>query len=298
MGWTSQYVLENENGERIDLTAPNSVFLVAVEGLGIVTERRLGSIGNGFFLITSDEVPANPITGDLIYRDGAFDSYESLVNWIAKAQTLYFCYAPLDAEYRCRVRLNYINKAARDSAGYMRAAVSFHPLTPWYLPVNDEIAIETGGPDSKAYLEHSGSYYYEYNDNLVYGPELSGDLRKLILPAGHEPTGFLLRYTGAIKNPVITLVGQTTGKVYGECHIAETLGSTETLVLCTAPDNSYVQRITGGLATNLMATSQVDLAYDPYPRAPVDEASILTITGDEAISGTAELILYRYYRSV
>ena len=36
MAWTSQYIFENEKGERYDLTAPAPVFLVNVEGLGIV----------------------------------------------------------------------------------------------------------------------------------------------------------------------------------------------------------------------------------------------------------------------
>ena len=102
MAWTSQYIFENEKGERYDLTAPAPVFLVNVEGLGIVTSRSFGSLGNGFFLLTSDEVPTNPITGDLVYHASAFENYENLVNWIGQAKTLYFCYSPLDTEYRCQ----------------------------------------------------------------------------------------------------------------------------------------------------------------------------------------------------
>lgn len=297
MAWTSQYVLENEKGERYDMTAPAPVFLTNVQGLGIVTSRTFGSLGNGFFLMTSDEVPTNPITGDLVYHTSAFENYEQLVNWIGQAKTLFFCYAPLDAEYRCRVRLNYINKDRRSGSGVMRAAISFHPLTPWYQPEATEAAIDTGGPDSKAYLEHSGEYYYTYNSALVYGPEASGDLTKQIYPAGHEPSGLLIRYTGAIENPVISLVG-ASGTVYGECHIDEVFSVGETLELCTAPDNSYVHKIVGGVVTDLMAASKVDLAFDPYPRAPVDEPSILTIDGDEDVSGKADLTVYRYYRSV
>ena len=157
MGWTSQYTLENENGQRYELTAPGPVYLVNVEGLGIATSRSFGSIGGGFFLLTADEVPTNPITGDLLYQVGAFENYQQLLAFISQAKTLYFCYAPLDTEYRCRVRLNFINKERRDSAGWMRAAVSFYPLTPWYQPEAAEVAIDTGGPDSKAYLYHSGS---------------------------------------------------------------------------------------------------------------------------------------------
>lgn len=297
MSWTSQYSLENENGQRFDLTVPSPVYMVNVQGLGVSTKRSFGNLGNGFFLLTEDEVPSNPITGDLIYREGSFENYQQLADFISQAKTLYFCYAPLDEEYRCRVRLNYINKDRRDSAGWMRAAISFHPLTPWYQPEAAEVAIDTGGPDSKAYLDNGGSFYYTYDANLVYGPEASGDLTKKIYPSGHEPSGLLIRYTGAIENPVITLVGES-GEVYGECHISDTFSAGETLELCTAPDNSYVHKIVAGVVTDLMAASKVDLAFDPYPRAPVDETCVLTIEGDQDVSGAAELTMYRYYRGV
>lgn len=297
MAWTSLYALQNEKGARFDLTAPASVYLVDVQGLGIATDRSFGSIGNGFFLLTSDEVPTNPITGDLIFQYGAFGTYESLINWISKAKTIYFCYSPLDVEYVCRVRLNYIRKGQRDSAGWMRGAISFYPLSPFYRLIDSEVTIETGGPNSKAYLEHDGEYYYTYDDDLVYGPEISGDLAKQIVPEGTEPSGFLLRYTGAIDNPVITLTGES-GKVYGECHITQSFSAGDTLELCTAIDNSYVHMTHDGIVTDLMAESKVDLAYDPYPRAPVDEPSILRIEADDDVTGSAELIVYRYYRSV
>jgi hypothetical protein len=296
MGWTSQYVLENEQGERYDLTAPAPVYLVNVTGLGISNKRNYASIGGGFFSLVSDEQPQNPINGDLIYLEGAYNNYQTLVNWIARAKTLYFCYTPLDTEYRCSVRLNYINKARRDEGGKMRAGISFHPLTPLYEPETSEV-VEPISEYAKAYLEHDGSYYYTYDDDLVYGPEISEDMHKQIVPAGHEPSAFLLRYTGAIKNPVISVVG-ASGKVHGECHIADTLVAGETLELCTAPNNCYVHKISGGVVTDLMMASLVDLAYDPYPRAPVDESSVLSIVGDEPIAGTTELTVYRYYRSV
>lgn len=297
MAWTSQFVLENEKGERYDLTAPAPVFLVNVKGLGIVTSRTFGSLGNGFFVTTSDEVPTNPITGDLVYYASAFENYENLVNWIGQAKTMFFCYSPLNAEFRCRVRLNYINKDRRDGGGVMRAAVSFHPLTPWYQPEETAATIDMGGPNAKAYLEHNGEYYYTYDDDLVYGPETPGDPTKTIYPAGHEPSGLLIRYTGAVVNPVVKLTG-VSGTVYGECHIDETFTAGQTLELCTAPDNSYVHKISGGIVTDLMAASKIDLAFEPYPRAPVDEASVLTITGDDPVQGEAEVTIYRYYRSV
>lgn len=296
MGWTSGFALENERAERYDLTAPSPVFLVDVYGLGVVTERNYGEIGRNFFIVTEDTTYSNPIQGDLIYQPGAFGNYQQLVNFIAQAKELYFCYAPLDDEFRCKVKLDYINKDRRDKAGWMRAPISFNPLTPWFLPEAAVVEIDTGGPDAKGYLA-ANSYKYTYDSDLVYGPELTGDPTKTIYPAGHEPSGFLFRYTGAVAHPVISLVG-ASGTVYGECHIDETFVAGETIELCTAPDNSYVRKVSSGVVTDLMAASKVDLAYEPYPRAPVDEASVLSITGDDHVTGKAELTIYRYYRSV
>lgn len=290
MGWTAQYVLENEKGERYNLTAPADIYLVNVEGLGITTKRTFASIGSGFFGLIDDDIPQNPITGDLKYREGAYDNYHGFVNWIMAAKTLYFCYTPLETEYRCRVRLNYINKARRDSAGYMTAAISFHPLTPLYEPVPTEFALAEDSPYAKIYT-------YTYNDKLVYAHELRDDLQKLIPAAGHEPSAFLLRYYGAAVNPVIKLTGES-GTVYGECRISETFSAGDALVLCTEPNNSYVQRVHNGQTIDLMAAGKVDLNYDMYPRAPVDEGSILSLEGDEPIRGAGNLTIYYYYRSV
>jgi hypothetical protein len=312
MGWTSQYVLENESGERYDLTAPASVFLVNVQGLGAQTNRTLASLNDGFFLQTNVDVPNNAITGDLVYQLGAYGNYQNLVNWIMRAKELYFCYSPLDVEYRCRVELNFINKERRNSAGCMQATISFQPLTPFYLPTPTAIDVPRAGADSKGYEQQTVTVYldgvatsqtiycYTYDDALYYAPELGGDMAAQIIPSGHVPAAFLLRYTGAITNPVITLTGQQSGKIYGKCEVTGTFTGTDVLELCTAQRDSYVRKISGGVTTDLMAAGAVNLAFEPYPRAPVDEPSALTVEdgNGDPLTGTAELTVFAYYRSV
>lgn len=302
MGWTSGYVLENESGERYDLTPPAPVYLVNVKGLGAKDKRSMESLNNGFYMETDADVPNNPIQGTLVYQNGAFGNYENLVNWIYAATELFFCYAPLDVEYRCRVKLNYINKAKRDKTGWMREQISFYPLTPFYLPTPTGIDVPRAGSDCKGYPLDSdeSDYGYHYNSALRYGPELGGDLSALIVPSGHVPAAFLLRYTGAITNPTITLTGHRSGKEYGKCVITATFSGTDVLELCTAQRDSYVRKISGGVVTDLMATGKVDLAFEPYPKAPVDEPSAITVTdgNGDPITGSAELTVYAYYRSV
>lgn len=294
---TSQYVLENEKGERYNLTAPAPVYLVNVQGLGVATKRSYASLGGGFFQKIDDEVPQEAITATLIYQEGAFSNYQALVNFIFQAKALYLCYTPLETEYRARVELNRIGKSARDGAGCMRADLALHRLTPLYEPVATEVTIDRGGPNVKAFYEHDGEYYYTFDDDLVYGPELTGDLSKQIYPAGHEASGWLLRYTGAAENPVVKLVG-ASGTVYGECHVMDTFEAGETLEISTAINDCHVYKIVNGEAEDLVYNNKVLMAYDPYPRAPVDEMSVLTIDADEPIGGSAELTLYRYYGSV
>ena len=83
---TAKYIIENEAGERFDLTAPSMIYLVNVEGLGITTNVTYGDLENGFFHTLYEQTPQNNITGDLIYQSSAYDNYQSLVNWILKAK--------------------------------------------------------------------------------------------------------------------------------------------------------------------------------------------------------------------
>lgn len=296
--WTSGYVLENEIGERYDLTPPALIYLVNVEGLGVNEKHSFADLDVGFFQLTDASIPQDGITGDLIYQAGAFGNYQNLVNWIAKSKTLYFCYTPIDTEYRRIVRLKNLKKDKRDGAGWMRTTVSFEPLTPWYLPTPAEIGIIQDTENVMGYFElDGGDYGYVYDDDLHYGGESAGGMEAVLLPSGHEPASVVLRYTGAITNPRIRLVGQTTGKVYGICDIETTLGPSDTLELSTRYDDSYVKKISaGGVETSLL--ENINLAYNPYFRVPVNEPSVLSIESDAEVSGGAELLVYTYYRSV
>lgn len=296
---TSKYILENENGERFDLTPPANIYMVNVEGLGVSSSLSYGDLGSGFFAVLNSKDPQNSITGDLIYRVGAFGFYESFVNWLQKAKTLYFCYTPLQTEYRRIVKLRYINKDKRDHGGWMRTSISFDPLSPWFLPVPAEIGITVRTGNIKAYTwnEDIGEYCYVYDENLRYGGESAGDMSAQIFPTGHEPSAVLLRYYGAIVNPKIRLTGANSGTVYGICDLDITLSATETLELSTMYEDSHIVKISpDGEIENLLP--YLNLAYDPYFRIPVNEPSILSIESDAAITGSAELLIYTYYRSV
>lgn len=304
MGWTAGFMLENENGERYDLTAPAPIYMVNVEGLGAVGDSAFASLGDGFFLMTDDDRSREPITGDLIYRDGAYGNYQNFVNWLMAAETLFFCYTPLEEEYRRVVKLRYINKDRRDSAGWMRASISFDPLTPWYRATNAEVEITVWTGNIKEYTGEDDSYTYGLDDPLAddpdelhYAGESASDMSAVIYPAGHEPAALILRYRGAIDNPRFRLVGDNTGTVYGICDIEVSLVDGEAIELCTQRENSYIKRIAAdGTETDLL--DNVNLSFDPYFRAPVNEPSTVYIESDAQIEGAAELTIFNYYRTV
>lgn len=298
MAWTSQFILENENGERYDLTAPAPIYMVNVEGLGVETGDSFGGLDNGFFILTSSHDPQNGITADLIYMAGAYENYTSLVNWLHKATTLYFCYTPIDTEYKRIVRLKTLQKSRRDGAGWMRSMISFDCLSPWYLPSPTEIGITPIDSDTKGYLDDGeGNYGYTYTETLHYGSDSAGDMSATIAASGHIPSAFILRYTGALRNPEIRLTGVSSGKLYGLCAVTATLGATDTLELSTLYGDSHIWKIaSNGTVTDLLPS--VDLTHDVYPRAPTEEPSTLSLTSDTQMTGSVELSIYAYYRSV
>lgn len=286
---TSKYVLENEAGSRYDLTAPASIFMVNVEGLGSVAKNSFAEISEGFYLQTRYATNQEPVVGELVYQAGAFGNYQTLVNWIMAAKTLYLCYTPLNVEYRRIVRLRDIGKSKRDGAGWMRAKISFEPETPWYLQSPAELDIAEESATAKRY-----DYVYT---GLKYGSDSAGAMTAQIAPRGHTPSGIVLRYYGAITSPEFRLTGVDTGKVYGICSLNVTTSATDTIELSTLPEDSYVKKIAAnGTETNLL--DKVDLAFDPFFRAPVTEPSVLSIESDAAFSGTADIFVVAYYRTV
>lgn len=299
--WTARYVIENESGERYNLTAPNNIFMVNVEGLGATSEIGLSSLQDGFFATISEEQPQNGIVGELIYRTGAFRNYQTFVNWLMKASELYFCYMPQEVEYRRRVKLNYIQKDRRDTAGWMRAGISFCCLTPWYIEESAKINILPVSENDKAYWqyteENATKYGYHYTSELIYGQYQGSAMGATVSTGGHDPAGFVLRYYGAIRNPTIRLEDEA-GTAIGICQISATFVAGDILELSTVPDDCHVWKISGNTKTDLVMGGYVDLAYNPYPRIPANARAELSIESSAQITGRAEMAVHTNYRSV
>lgn len=289
----AKFYLQNETGERKSLCVDSPITLVKPEGLGIELSQTCVDLDDGFFSVSDESTPQNPITADLMFRETAYETYRDFINWISEAKELFFVYSPYgSAEFYRRVVVTYLKKTVRGKGGWLSAGVSFKPLTPWYLPTAPRISLTKQ-------TETAMRYPFTYNADLRYGTSSIGSYAADIAPDGHLPASLRFMYKGAAKNPVITLTGAASGKIYGRCIIDAVLSDNDTIELFSSPRDGYIRKIAAdGTETDLIDSNAVDITEDPFLRIPLEESCHLQLTADEALSGSAEVQVYYYYRSV
>jgi hypothetical protein len=75
------------------------------------------------------------------------------------------------------------------------------------------------------------------------------------------------------------------------------LSPSDTLKFCSRYEDSYVKRIAAdGVETDLLDV--LDLSSTPFFHIPVDEPCTVSIEADSAFTGSADLLIFYYYRSV
>ena len=301
-----KFYLENEKGERRGLNGEQGIRLGNPAGLGVVFTRKSSEIGNGFLRVEEVRLKNEPVTCDLTFLPDAYARYRQLVNWIAGSRTLYLIYCPYgEQEFRALCALQYLTKKELSRGKWLVVPSALERLSPWYLAEPAQIAMS--GPDegAKGYFwdETEQAYGYRYDAKLHYGAETEG-LAALIAPSGHEPSGLVLRILGAITDPVIRLVGQSSGTEYGRCVIDSerdplaVFGATDTLELSTRDDDAHVRKIAAdGTVTDLLNAVRLELG-DPYPKAPTTETALLTVESSSAADCSASLQVYHYYWTV
>lgn len=284
---------QNAAGERWGLNGEKGVYASNLSGFGLTLSPTYADLSRGFFVPVSDESePQATIPFTLTFTKNPYDTYRNLVNWLAAAGTVTILYNPTGKQEYCRdVSVNFFQKGELTQVGWLEVPASFFCNTPWYLPAPTTLSLETSGADE------SKRYDYCYTEDLRYGSDSSAALSDTIAGAGHIPGSLELTYYGAITNPKIRLVGNITGKTYGICSVAVTLTPSDTLKLSTRYENAYVKRISAaGVETDLL--DLLDLSTVPFFHVPVDEPCTISVEADATFSGSAELLIYYYYRSV
>lgn len=288
-----KFYLENSAGERMSLNDETGIFLKNPSGMGITMGTEYADLKHGFYAISNtDTDPQSTLAGDLVFHGASpYDTYKRFADWLARTESLTLIYAPSTVEYRRKVSLYYLTKTELEGARWMTCPVAFQGLTPWYTATVTAIQLQELDDDVLR-CDYDGSVQGDaiLADRAI--PGASGVLQ----PGGHIEAAFRLKYTGALTNPVITLVGQNTGKEYGRVVLELTIAEGESLIVSTEYDDSGVWVIRNGVAED--ALSAVDLAYDPYPRAPVTEPCTMTLESESAITAAAVVTVFYFFRGV
>lgn len=285
--------LQNAAGKRWGLNGDRGVYAHALAGFGFTLSPNFADLSRGFFVAVSDEAePQNTLPFTITFTRKCYETYESLVNWLASAGTITIVYDTTGRQEFWRdVTVNFIQKGEKNEVGWLECPCSFFCKTPWYLPTPTTLDLGAGGKDNRK------RYSYRYNKELRYGQNSVAVLSGTIAGAGHIPGALEVTYHGAIANPKIRLVGNISGKTYGVCSVTATLAGSDTLKFSSRYDNSYVKRIAaGGAETDLL--DALDLSSTPFFHIPVDEPCTVSIEADSPFVGAADLLIFYYYRSV
>lgn len=285
--------LQNSAGARWGLNGDRGVYAHALAGLGFTLSPGFADLGRGFFIPVSDEAePQGTIPFTMTFTRNPYETYQSMVNWLASSGSITLVYNPTGTKEYCRdVSINFLQKGEKNAVGWLEIPASFFCNTPWYLPSPELLDLGSAGADE------SKRYDYEYTEYLMYGDDNAAALTGTIAGAGHIPGSIELTYHGAITNPKIRLTGNISGKTYGICSVVTTLGPTDTLKYSSRYEESFVKKVAaGGAQTDLL--DALDLSTTPFFHVPVDEPCTISIEADAAFTGAADLLIYYYYRSV
>lgn len=284
---------QNTAGQRWGLNGYLGVYAHALAGFGFTLSPSFADLSRGFFVSVSDEAePQNTLPFTITFTRNPYETYEALVNWLAAAGTITIVYDTTGKQEFWRdVSVNFVQKGEKNEVGWLECPCSFFCKTPWYLPTPTALDLGGAGKDNRK------RYNYRYTKSLRYGQNSSASLAGTIAGAGHIPGALEATYRGAITNPKIRLVGNISGKTYGVCSVSVVLSPSDTLKFCSRYEDSYVKRIAAdGVETDLLDV--LDLSSTPFFHIPVDEPCTVSIEADSAFTGSADLLIFYYYRSV
>jgi len=284
---------QNVAGERRGLNGEDGIYATALSGFGFSFDPSFADIGRGFFPSVDDKKTAqNNLAFTLVLTRTPYHTYQSLVDWLSASGGLTIVYNPTgQREFCLDVTISFMQKGELSRVGWLEIPCGFFCNTPWYLPSPTLLSISGSG------LDESKRYPYTYDSDLRYGSDSVSSIRAVIAGAGHVPGALQITFRGSVANPKIRMTGNTTGKTYGICSIAEVFTASDVLEFSTLYENSYVRRIAAdGTQTDLL--DALDVTTTPFFHIPVDEPCTLSIEADSPVSGRVELLIYYYYRSV
>lgn len=284
---------KNAAGDRYDLNGKSGAYATALSGFGFSLAASFADLRHGFFPVVNDaNEPQNTLAFTIVLTVDPYEAHQALVNWLSAAGVLTIVYDPTGKqEYYRDVTVSFLQKGELNPAGWLELLCSFSCVTPWYQPLPTTMRIFS------AAQEAGKRYDYTYDDDLRYGPDSIASMTAVIANSGHIPGALRLAFRGAVTNPQLRLVGRASGRTFGICSLSTALTEADTLEFSTQYGNSYVKKISStGVETDLIDV--VDLRLVPFFHIPVDEPCTFAIEADADFSGSADLTVYYYFRSV
>lgn len=271
------------------LNGENLIWLVYPTGLGTVREASLESMKNAFFVETHHEFPMTPINAEFRFLRPAYQNYTAFVDWLFAADRLFLTYQPEATPFLREVSVASLQKTELEGGDWLVCPVVFNCYTPWYRREKLNIRLDPIPTDvSRFSTSRFGSGKFAQAFNQSFSAEIP--------QAGQLPATLELTFTGAVENPVITVVGMQTGKEYCRCEIQATLTSGDRLEYSSTPNDSYIRLISDGVVTDL--SDSIKPSHDPFELIPNTEPTVLRFDGDDDPVGTAEAAIRYFWRTV
>ena len=288
-----KFYLQNQDGDRWKLQGEKGAYLTDPTGLGITMSQTYADLQKGFFrAVSSDNEPQSNINCTITFIRPAYRNFRSFVNWFSAATALQLIYIPYGTEeYHRHVDITSFMKSELDENQFLSCELAMVARSPWFKATATHFELATQTEDK------SMRYTMTYNTKLLYGEDATSALTGTIPNAGHVPASVFIVFRGGGASPVISLTGQLTGKLYGACRIDDTVAASETLYFSTDYLDSYCYKVSAaGEQTDLL--SKIDLSGEPFFRVPLTEPCTLSISANSAISGSADVTVNYYFRSV
>lgn len=279
-----KFWIENGTGAQYALNGEQNIWFTEPKGLGVTFQTRFATIADGFWRTTQNTTRQNSVAGNITFLKEVYKSYWEFSNWLMTSDQLFLIYQPDTEQYRVRIEVSFLTKSEINRGAWLQVPVSFTMLTPWYKP--SPLAF-TAAPIPENVMVYPWVY-----DDAVYG-SIGGNMTVVVPPDGQLPATWELTYTGPLTRPTVLITGQGTRQVYGRVVIDATLEDGDTLQISTRYLDSYIK---SALRGDLVP--YVDLAYDPYPRLPLNEPVVISLTAQDEIDGDLLLTVNNYYRTV
>lgn len=281
-----RFYLENALNQRYSLQdLKNAALLTSPAGLGLSMTRTYELTGNTARCV-DEQFPVRSFTGVVVFNGGkAYDSYRSLVNFIASSGTMKLVYAPrfetTTGEFLADAEVESISKSEIRN-GRMECDVVITLKSAWYK--RDSLRMVAEKTENE--LRYDRMYEYTYSDYSTDAMEIYND--------GHFEAPLLLEAEGELVNPRLQLF--VDGTLNAELVITAVIETGQTLVYCTKDDELMLtKRLADGSEESLIGCISVE--NDNFFKLPRG-LSTLSLSADNEISSKSVITVYTAFKAV